>query len=142
MSDKHDLKALKMQAEIELRKLEARATAKEVASKAIGKNAIVWIVLLVIVGVVSATFLPPASLAPVIGLVATASMALIQMLAGITGTKEKEEKPEFTVIKELIARMDKEQEEMSVEVDGDKVAINRGGDKVVTNNKPQTQVEK
>jgi hypothetical protein len=128
----NNLEYLKLQAQIELRKLEAASSAKEVASKAIGKSAIVWIVLLVVVGVVSAAFLPSEALAPVIGLVATASMALIQMLVGITGTKEKEEKPEFGVIKELISRMDKEEQSMSVDVEDGKVTVSKGNDRITT----------
>lgn len=93
-----ELKKTELLAEIELRKLEAelkkfesQSSAKEVASKYIGKSAIPWIVLLVIVGVVSSYFLEPSSLPAVIGLVSTASMALITMLSGITGTKDKED---------------------------------------------------
>jgi len=52
-----DLKTLKAQAAVELQRLEAHATAKEVAAKAIGKTAIIWIFLLVLVGVVSSAFL-------------------------------------------------------------------------------------
>jgi hypothetical protein len=91
--DKKELQLLKTQAIIELKKMEQTNTAKEVASKYIGKSAVPWIVLLVIVGVVSSAFLPSESLPAVIGLVSTAVMALITMLASITGTKEKEEKP-------------------------------------------------
>lgn len=83
--------------ETELKRLEGNSTAKEVASKVIGKTAVPWIVLLVIVGVASSAFLPPASLPAVIGLVSTAVMAMISMLSGITGTSEKEEKPKSTL---------------------------------------------
>lgn len=93
-----ELKKTELLAEIELRKLEAelkkfesQSSAKEVASKYIGKSAIPWIVLLVIVGVVSSYFLESSSLPAVIGLVSTASMALITMLSGITGTKDNKE---------------------------------------------------
>ena len=127
-----EIKKLQAQAEIELKKIEAHTTARESASKAIGKSAVAWIVLLVIVGVISAAYLPTEALAPVIGLVATASMALIQMLAGITGTKDKEEKPEFQVIKELIARMDKDETPMSVDVVDGHVTVSKGNDKITT----------
>ena len=127
-----EIQKLQAQADIELRKIEANTTARESASKSIGKTAVRWIVLLVIVGVISAAYLPTEALAPVIGLVATASMALIQMLAGITGTKDKEEKPEFQVIKELIARMDKEQEPMSVDINEGHVTVTKGKDKITT----------
>jgi hypothetical protein len=130
-----EIQKLQVQADIELRKIEANTTARESASKAIGKSAVAWIVLLVIVGVVSAAYLPTEALAPVIGLVATASMALIQMLAGITGTKDKEEKPEFQVIKELIARMDKDEPPMSVDVVEGRVTVTKGQDKVTTSSK-------
>lgn len=126
--DKKELALLKTQAIIELKKMEQVNTAKEVSSKYIGKTAIPWIVLLVIVGVVASAFLPSDSLPAVIGLVSTAVMALITMLASITGTQDKEEKPEFKVINELINRLDAatENEPMSVVVDKDTVVVNKG----------------
>lgn len=127
-----DLEQIKVQARVEIEKLEAQSSAKEVSSRYIGKSAVPWIVLLVVVGVVSAAFLPPESLSPVIGLVSTAVMALIGMLSGITGTKDKEEKPEFTVINQLIDRLDKQEPAMSVDIDGDKVVVKKGESVVTT----------
>jgi hypothetical protein len=128
-----ELKKTELLAELELKKLEgelkrfeSNSTAKEVASKYIGKSAIPWIVLLVVVGVVSSRYLPTESLPAVIGLVSTAVMALITMLAGITGTKEKEEKPEIEIIKSLIKQLDAAREDMKVEIDGDNVVISKG----------------
>lgn len=132
MPDK-ELQLLKTQALIELKKMEQQNTAKEVSSKIIGKTAIPWIVLLVIVGVVSSAFLPSDSLPAVIGLVSTAVMALITMLASITGSKEKEEKPEFKVINELIQRLDEANEPMTVVVDKDKVTVNKGNNSMTSN---------
>lgn len=132
MSDDKEISLLKTQALIELRKMEQINSAKEVASKYIGKTAVPWIVLLVIVGVVSSAFLPSDSLPAVIGLVSTAVMALITMLAGITGTKEKEEKPEFKVINELIQRLDDANEPMTVVVDKEKVTVNKGNSNITS----------
>jgi len=131
--NKKELQFLKTQALIELKKLESQNTAKEVSSKYIGKSGIPWIVLLVIVGVVASAFLPTESLPAVIGLVSTAVMALITMLAGITGTKEKEEKPEFKVINELISRLDDANDPMTVVVDKDKVTVNKGNHSITSN---------
>lgn len=128
MSD--DLQVLKAQAKIELDKLEAQATAKEVAAKAIGKDAIMWIVLLVVIGVASSAFLPTESLPAVIGLVATATMALIQMVNGIVNEAKKEEKPEIVIIKELIARLAQKEPPMRVDVEGDRVTVSKGDDKI------------
>lgn len=122
-----DIESLKVQAAIDLNKAESQTTAKEVASKYIGKTAVPWIVLLVIVGVVSSAFLSTEALPAVIGLVSTAVMAMIAMLTNITGTKEKEEKPEFKVINELIQRLDDANQPMSVVVDKDRVTVNKGG---------------
>lgn len=129
---KQELQALKTQALIELKKLESQNTAKEVSSKYIGKSGIPWIVLLVIVGVIASAFLPTESLPAVIGLVSTAVMAMIGMLTGITGTKEKEEKPEFKVINELINRLDEANDPMTVVVDKDKVTVNKGKNSVTS----------
>lgn len=133
VKDKLELEVLKTKARIELDKLESTNTAKEVASKYIGKSAIPWIVLLVIVGVVSSAFLSTESLPAVIGLVSTAVMAMIAMLSNITGTKEKEEKPEYKIIDNLIKQLDEAREPMSVVVDGDKVTVTKGENSVTTN---------
>ena len=127
-----DIETLKVQANIDLNKTESQTTAKEVASKYIGKTAIPWIVLLVIVGVVASAFLSTEALPAVIGLVSTAVMAMIAMLSNITGTKEKEEKPEFKVINELIQRLDEANQPMSVVVDKDKVTVNKGGNSMTS----------
>jgi hypothetical protein len=132
-----DLEIIKAKAQIEAQKTEASTSAKEVASKYIGKSAVPWIVLLVVVGVVSAAFMPSESLPAVIGLVSTAVMALISMLSGITGTKEKEEKPEFTIINDLVARLDKS-EPLIVEIKGDKVTVTKG-ENTVSSSKENSQ---
>jgi hypothetical protein len=74
----------------------------------------------------SLAFLPAESHAPVIGLVAGALTALISMLQGITGTSDKAEKPEIAIISDLVARLDKKAEPMTVEVDKDKVTVLKG----------------
>lgn len=139
--DNTDLEKLKTEALIELKKLEQQAAAKEVTSKYIGKSAIPWIVLLVIVGVASSAFLPNETLPAVIGLVPTVVMALITMLANITGTKEKEEKPEFKVINELIRRLDEANESMSVHVKGENVTVTKGNT-VMTTEREETELPK
>jgi hypothetical protein len=128
------IKLLKAQAAVELDRLEAQATAREVASKAIGKDALLWIFLLVLVGVAASAFLPTDALPAVIGLVATATMALIQMVSGIVSEVKKEEKPEITIIKELIARLDKDEAPMRVDVNDGKVTVSKGDDTVTTRN--------
>jgi len=55
------------------------------------------------------------------------------MLNGIAGTVEKEEKPKFEVIKELIAKLDKldrKEQPMRVDVEGDHVTVTKGDDVV------------
>lgn len=131
-NNKSEVQLLKTQADIDLKKLESNSTAKEVASKYIGKSAIPWIVLLVIVGVASSAFLPSESLPAVIGLVSTAVMAMIGMLSGITSTKEKEEKPELKIIEALIKNLEESREPMSVVVDKDKVTVTKGDSKMTT----------
>lgn len=127
-----ELKLVQTNAKIELQRLEANSTAKEVASKYIGKSAIPWIVLLVIVGVASSMFMSTEALPAVIGLVSTATMALITMLANITSVKEKEEKPEIKIIQDLIKQLDESNEPMSVVVDGDRVTVTKGENKITT----------
>ena len=77
----------------------------------------------------SAGSLSSEALTPVIGLVATASMAIISMLSGITGSQDKEERPEFQVIQQLIQQS---KEPMTVTIEGDKVTVTKGNDKITT----------
>lgn len=131
MSD--DLETLKMQARIELQKLEAQSTAKDVAGKAIGKHGLAYITVIVIIGVLSSLALETDKIAAVMGLLGASLTALISMLNGIAGTAEKEEKPEFEVIKELIAkldRLDRKEMPMRVDVEGDHVVVTKGDDVV------------
>ena len=108
-------------------------SAKEIASKHLGKNAINYITLLVLIGVVSSMFLESSVLPAVIGLVATSSMALIGILQHIVGAKEKEDKPEITIIKELITEVSKDKTEpMKVDVENGKVTVSKGKD-IITN---------
>ena len=132
MEQPDPIKLLKAQAAVELDRLEAQATAREVASKAIGKEALLWIFLLVLVGVGASAFLDANALPAVIGLVATATMALIQMVSGIVNEVKKEEKPEITIIKELIHRLDQKEPPMKVSVEGDKVTIAKGDDVITS----------
>jgi len=129
------IEVVKTKADIELKKIEAESSAKEVASKYIGKTAIPWIVILVVVGVCASAFLPSESLPAVIGLVSTAVMALITMLSGITGTKEKEEKPEFQIISSLIKNLDESKENLNVTIEKDKVIVSKGDSKITSSRK-------
>jgi hypothetical protein len=56
------------------------------------------------------------------------------MLNGIAGANAKQEKPEFEVMKQLIDkldRLDRPEQPMRVDVEGDKVTV-RKGDDIVT----------
>lgn len=128
----NSIQVLKANAKVELDRLEAQATAREVAAKTIGKQALVWIFLLVLVGVGSSLVLDSQALPAVIGLVATATMALIQLVNGIVTEAKKEEKPEITIIKELINRLDQKEPPMRVDVQDGKVTVTKGDDKVTT----------
>lgn len=128
-----DLKYFKAQAQAELNRLEAEATAKDVAGKAIGKHGLKYITAIVIVGVGASLMLEADKIAAVMGLLGAALTALIQMLNGIAGTAPKQEKPEFEVIKSLIEkldRLDREELPMRVDVVGDKVTVTKGNDTV------------
>ena len=127
-----NIQVLKANAKVELDRLEAQATAREVAAKTIGKQALIWIFLLVLVGVGSSLVLDSQALPAVIGLVATATMALIQLVNGIVTEAKKEEKPEITIIKELINRLDQKEPPMRVDVENGRVTVTKGDDKVTT----------
>jgi len=133
MSDPTDIEMFKAQVKAELNRLEAQSSAKDVAGKAIGKDGLKYITAIVVIGVISSLFLEGEKIAAVMGLLGASLTALISMLNGIAGTVEKEEKPEFEVIKELIAKLDKldrKEQPMRVDVEGDHVTVTKGDDVV------------
>ena len=102
-------------------------SAKEVAGKSIGRYGLAYITGIVLIGVGASAFLPDAAITAVMTMIGGALVALINMMQGITGTKDKEEKPEFQIIGELIQRLEASNEPMSVTVDGTKVIVTKGG---------------
>ena len=105
-------------------------SAKELASKVIGVIGIPAIVLMVGMVIYSAMELTSEALTPIVGMASGVIMALISMIGGITGTRDKEEKPEFQVIKDLIARLDQKEAPMRVDVEDGKVTVKKGDDTV------------
>lgn len=103
-------------------------TAKEVAGKAIGKHGLIYITIIIVVGVGASIVLESEKMAAVMGLLGSALTALIAMMNGVAGANPKQEKPEFEIMKELIARLDKmaDRDPMSVAVEGDKVIVKKG----------------
>ena len=113
-------------------------SAKELASKVIGVIGIPAIVLMVGMVIYSAMQLSSEALTPIVGMASGVIMALISMIGGITGTRDKEEKPEFAVMKQLIDkldRLDRKEPSMQVDVEDGKVTVKRGDDKVVAETK-------
>lgn len=106
-------------------------SAKEVASKYIGKYGLAYIVAIIAIGVGSSAWLSEAAITAVMTMIGGALVALISMLQGITGTRE-EEKPEFELMKDLVDRLDTKEEPMSVEIQSDKVVIKKGDDVITT----------
>lgn len=130
----HEIAIIKAQAEVELNKLKAESSAKEVAGKAIGEGGLFYITLIIAIGVGASIVLDNDKIAAVMGLLGAALTALISMLNGIAGTAPKQEKPEFEVIKNLIEKLDRlnVQEPMKVNVEGDKVTVTKGQDTITT----------
>lgn len=129
-----ELQKVKLEADVELAKLEATSPAKEVAGKAIGKFGLAAIVSIVVIGVVASLWLEESKMAAVMGLLGASLTALIQMLNSIAGASQKEEKPEFAVMKQLIDkldRLDRKEAPMRVEVEDGKVTVKKGDDQVV-----------
>lgn len=128
-----DIQLFREQVKAELNRLEANSSAKEVAGKAIGKNGLAYITVIVVIGVLSSLALDTDKIAAVMGLLGASLTALISMLNGIAGATEKEEKPEYAVIRELISkldRLDREEMPMKVDVEGDHVTVTKGNDVV------------
>lgn len=106
-------------------------TAKEVAGKSIGRHGLFYITLIVLIGVASSYFLSDSAITAVMTMVGGALVALINMMNGIAGTAEKEEKPEYKVIQELIKQL-AEKEPMKVDVENGKVTVSKGDDRITT----------
>ncbi len=128
-----DLELFKAQVQAELNRLEAKSSAKEVAGKAIGKDGLKYITAIVVIGVLSSLALDGEKIAAVMGLLGASLTALISMLASIAGASEKEDRPEFAVIKELIGKLDKldrKEQPMKVDVENGHVTVTKGDDVV------------
>ena len=94
---------------------EIRESAKEVAGKAIGRDGLLYITIIVLVGVGSSIVLEADKIAAVMGLLGASLTALISMVASVAGATDKQEKPEFEVIKELITKLDRlDRQELSL----------------------------
>ena len=133
-----ELQKVKLEAEVELAKLEATSPAKEVAGKAIGKFGLASIVTIVVIGVFASLWLEESKMAAVMGLLGASLTALISMLNSIAGATPKQDKPEFEVMKQLIDKLDKldrKEPSMQVDVEDGKVTVKRGDDKVVAESK-------
>jgi cellulose biosynthesis protein BcsQ len=146
-----DIELVKTEADIEIKKLETNSSAKDVASKAVGKWGLLYITLIILIGVGSSYFLTESAITAVMTMIGGALVALISMIQGITGTREKEEKPEFKVMSQLITQLQEEKtqknqiingliqqineekgQQMSLNVEKDRVTVSKGRHKVTT----------
>lgn len=103
-------------------------TAKEVAGKTIGKQGLLYITIIIVVGVGASIVLDTEKMAAVMGLLGGALTALISMMNGVAGANVKEEKPEFKVMHDLIERLDKAEVPMRVDVEEGRVTVTKGDD--------------
>jgi hypothetical protein len=132
--ENQDISVVMAQAKVELAKMEAASSAKDVAGKAIGKHGLMYITVIVVIGVISSLYLEADKIAAVMGLLGASLTALISMLNGIAGASPKQDKPEFDVMRQLIERLDRmaDRDPMSVEVEGDKVTVKKGNNEIKT----------
>lgn len=133
-----ELQKIRLDADVELAKLEATSPAKEVAGKAIGKWGLAAIVSIVVIGVMASLWLEEGKMAAVMGLLGASLTALIQMLNGIAGSAPKQDKPEFEVMKQLIDKLDKldrQEAPMRVDVEDGRVTVRKGDDMVTAGSK-------
>jgi hypothetical protein len=126
----------------ELARLEAASSAKEVAGKSIGKHGLIYITLIASLGIIASLYLEEAKIAAVMGLLGSSLTALISMLSNIAGATDKQERPEFAVINQLIEKLDKldrEEQPMRVDVEGGNVTVKRGDDVIRSNSQNKQQ---
>jgi hypothetical protein len=114
----NDLKLIKERARIELMKLESKQSAKEVAGKAIGKQGLFYITLIVVIGVIASIYLQTDKIAAVMGLLGASLTALISMLNGIAASQSKEDKPQSPVTNHF-----NDPNSVSVEVDDKRSSV-------------------
>ena len=129
------LRFYKEQIRGEIKRIEANSSAKQVAGKAIGRYGLWFITTIVIIGVIASIYLEQDKLAPVMGLLGSSLTALISLLASIAGANDKEEKPEFEVIRELIDKLHVEGEEDPFQVrvkENGEVIVKKGLDEYET----------
>jgi len=129
------LRFYKEQIRGEIKRIEANSSAKQVAGKAIGRYGLWFITTIVIIGVVASIYLEQDKLAPVMGLLGSSLTALISLLASIAGANDKEERPEFEVIRELIDKLHVEGEEDPFQVrvkENGEVIVKKGLDEYET----------
>lgn len=109
-------------------------SAKEVAGKAIGKHGLIYITIIVAMGVGASIVLEESKMAAVMGLLGASLTALISMLNGVAGATPKQDKPEFEIMRELIARLDKmaDRDPMNVVVDKDRVLVTKGDNEMTS----------
>ena len=119
----------------ELKRLEIESPAKDVAGRAIGKQGLAYITVIMAMGIGASLLLEESKIAAVMGLLCAALMALIQMLNGVAGTASKQERPEFEVMRQLIDkldRLDRKEPPMKVTVKDGQVIVSKGDDVVST----------
>lgn len=114
----------------QIKLIDAQAPAKEVASKSIGRFGLFYIFLIVLVGVGSSYFLTESAITAVMTMIGGALVAIIQMLKGITDTQEKQEKPEYKLLHEMLNRVAEKEPPMRVDVENGKVIVSKGHDTV------------
>jgi hypothetical protein len=105
-------------------------SAKEVASKYIGKYGLLYITLIVLIGVGSSAWLSESAVTAVMTMIGGALVALINMLQGVTGTRDDD--PNTEIIKQLIDKLEIEEKPMKVNVDGEQVTVTHGESSVST----------
>lgn len=77
-------------------------------------------------------FLSEAAITAIMTMIGGSLVAIISMLQGITGTKDKgSERPEIRIILDLVSRLD-QQEPINIHIEKDRVVVKRGNDEVVT----------
>lgn len=117
----------------EVKLIEAKTkTAKEQASRLISQWGMPTLLILVSMGILSSLLLSTEALPAVIGLVSTVSMATIQMLQGITGTKDESEKAQAELMKRLVEKQGDSNGGTAVKVGKNGVSVSSNGTSIET----------
>ncbi len=114
---------------------EIKENSKDVACKHLAKFAGFYIVVMVVFFIFASLSLPAEKIAVVAGLITMVVTGLLTILKGITDTNDKD--PMISIVRDLINKVDKEDEEFQVTIDDKTIHIHKGTNEKISMDRQQ-----